>query len=456
MGGARPRRAPPRARATPASTPRTTAAATPEALPITSSAAAASSSTTQTSVTCSSRPRLSSVPRRSTIARMPAQPMATSVRPRRHGRPKVSDTITATSTPRAARRPSRIRRAERSLSSGSEGGPAIVDVRQVDSRVGAHEAVLGLADDEIAASADHPHRLRPRRWPCDPRVGGVDPCHRPFGLRHHLLGHHHDIAVLQTGFGGGDQAGQVVALAHLGDAVDREHLETGHDNSTSARAVASSGPRMIVGATTQRTPSASTASDVVGVDLVDHQRGHQRSVEARHPHHRGLMAQLTQEAVGRALERGAGDDRRDRHRVVAAGHHRGPHAGHGQHGIDRHDRVGGRDDHSSWRSRWPRAHRARVERCQPRRSALRSPVRRGGAARSTPGTRSRPHRPPSHASAPDHRSRGAAAGRSPTRPRSPGSPSTASPPPEPIRAVEVGGEVAVAQVEPRDRGGIAA
>ena len=61
-----------------------------------------------------------------------------------------------------------------------------------------------------------------------PRVGGVDPGHRPFGLRHHLLGHHHDVAVVQAGFGGGDQAGQVVALAHLGDALDREDLEAGH------------------------------------------------------------------------------------------------------------------------------------------------------------------------------------------------------------------------------------
>ena len=50
---------------------------------------------------------------------MPAQPMATSVRPRRHVRPNVSDTMTATSTPARARTPSRMRRAERSGSTGS-------------------------------------------------------------------------------------------------------------------------------------------------------------------------------------------------------------------------------------------------------------------------------------------------------------------------------------------------
>ena len=59
------------------------------------------------------------MPRRSTTAAMPAQPMATSVSPRRHGRPNVSETTTATSTPARARRPSRMCRAERSGSSGS-------------------------------------------------------------------------------------------------------------------------------------------------------------------------------------------------------------------------------------------------------------------------------------------------------------------------------------------------
>ena len=53
------------------SRPRTIATGTPAALPITSSAAAAISSAIATSVTCSSRPRASSVPRRSTTAAMP-------------------------------------------------------------------------------------------------------------------------------------------------------------------------------------------------------------------------------------------------------------------------------------------------------------------------------------------------------------------------------------------------
>ena len=61
--------------------PRTMATGSPEALPMTSSAAAAISSATQTSVACSSRPKASVVPRRSTTAATPAQPMATSVTP---------------------------------------------------------------------------------------------------------------------------------------------------------------------------------------------------------------------------------------------------------------------------------------------------------------------------------------------------------------------------------------
>ena len=150
------------------STPRTTAAATPLALPITSSAAAASSSTTHTSVTWSSRPWLSSVPRRSTTARMPAQPMATSVRPRRHGRPKVSDTITATSTPRRAAEPVADAAGRAVAVLGQERGPALVDVGQVDAGVGADEPVLGLADDEVAPPAEDAHRLGLDDRPCGP------------------------------------------------------------------------------------------------------------------------------------------------------------------------------------------------------------------------------------------------------------------------------------------------
>ena len=101
---------------------------------------------------------------------------------------------------------------------------------------------------------------------------------------------------------------------------------------------------MTVGVTTQRMPSASTSAGQVGVGLVDHEGAGERGVEAGDADDAGLVAQLDEQAVGRALERGAGDDRRHGDDVVAAGGHGVAHAGHGEHRADRHDRVR-RGDH---------------------------------------------------------------------------------------------------------------
>ena len=72
-------------------------------------------------------------------------------------------------------------------------------------------------------------------------------------------------------------------------------------STAAASAAASAGPRMIVGATTQRMPSASTAARQGGVGLVDHQGGRQRRVEPGHADDRRLVAELAEQAVGRAL-----------------------------------------------------------------------------------------------------------------------------------------------------------
>ena len=89
---------------TSAASPRTTATGTSSTLPLTRSAAAASSSATATTV-CSRRVavrvRAARGSRRS--GAIPATPTAASVRPSRHGRPRVSLTTTATSTPRSSR-----------------------------------------------------------------------------------------------------------------------------------------------------------------------------------------------------------------------------------------------------------------------------------------------------------------------------------------------------------------
>ena len=151
--------APRPAAAMPPGTPRTMAAGTPRSLPMTSSAADASSSATHISVATSSRPLASGVPRRSTTAATPAQPMATSVTPRRHVRPKVSEMITPTSTPRSCRRagPDTAGRAVRVL--GEEGRRAYGHVGEVDASIGADEPVPGLADDEVTAAAEDADRL---------------------------------------------------------------------------------------------------------------------------------------------------------------------------------------------------------------------------------------------------------------------------------------------------------
>ena len=142
------------------SSPRTIATGTPAALPITSSAAAAISSAIATSVTWSTRPsRVGSVAQvddRGDAAhadRDVGEPLAPRPPERvghdhgdldaRPGAQRVADVLG---------RPVGV--------DGQQRGPARFDVRQVDARVRAHEAVRGLADDEVAAAAHDAHRLR--------------------------------------------------------------------------------------------------------------------------------------------------------------------------------------------------------------------------------------------------------------------------------------------------------
>ena len=164
----------------------------------------------------------------------------------------------------------------------------------------------------------------------------VDRHQAALGLGHHLLGHHHHVAVGQRRRrrhgrrqGVGDHLGQVVARvrprrSRRGPSVGGSPRwappgppQTGAPRTVRASASARSGVDMTVGATTQRTPSASTAVGQVGVGLVDHQGAHPAGVEAGHPDHRGLVPELDQQPVGRTLQGGAGDDRRHGHHVGA-------------------------------------------------------------------------------------------------------------------------------------------
>ena len=130
-------------------------------LPMTSSAAEAISSATHTSVASSSRPMASVVPRRSTTAATPGAPDGDVGHPLPPGPAEgVGHDHRHLDAVAVSRAPSRMRRAERSGSTGSRAAQPSLDVGQVDPGVGADEAVAGLGDEQVAAAAQHPHRLR--------------------------------------------------------------------------------------------------------------------------------------------------------------------------------------------------------------------------------------------------------------------------------------------------------
>ncbi len=140
---------------------------------------------------------------------------------------------------------------------GQEGGHAVVDVGQVDAGIGAHESLLGLADDELVPPSEDAHRLA---FDEAQPIGVVGHLRQPaLGFGNDLLGDNHDVTVLERR-ASEDEIGDLVARAHLGQALDGEDRDHA-SRTTRASAAASATPRMTVGATTQRTPSASTAAD---------------------------------------------------------------------------------------------------------------------------------------------------------------------------------------------------
>jgi hypothetical protein len=59
-------------------------------------------------------------------------------------------------------------------------------------------------------------------------LDGVEPAHAALGLRHHLVGDHEHVPVVEIGGRGrGDQRGQVVARAHIGQDVERPYGQCG-------------------------------------------------------------------------------------------------------------------------------------------------------------------------------------------------------------------------------------
>ena len=185
----------------------------------------------------------------------------------------------ATSTPRRRRRPARIRRAERSASTREQGGRPLGHVGQVDAGVGADEAV------RVSVMSRSPRRRRTRTDSVSTSralavgVVGVDGDQAALGLGHDLLGDHHHVAVARApGHPRGPAPGRRRAaaarsspgpdLAHARSPAGpgdpgRASAERGTEATDARHHGAGRGPRsgvdMTVGATTQRTPSASTA-----------------------------------------------------------------------------------------------------------------------------------------------------------------------------------------------------
>ena len=115
---------------------------------------------------------------------------------------------------------------------GEQGGRPLGHVRQVDTGVGAHEALGGLGDEQVAPPPQDPGGLPFDQRHLGRRIVGVDRDHPTLGLRDDLLGHHHNVALLERRGtpegrrqGVPQHRGQVVARADLGHAGQRQDLE---------------------------------------------------------------------------------------------------------------------------------------------------------------------------------------------------------------------------------------
>ena len=89
----------------------------------------------------------------------PAQPSATSTRPSRHGRPKVSVTTMPSGPAPRATSPRACGRRGVGIDGQQHGLAVLRRVREIDTRVRADEAVRGLADQHALAATHHALRL---------------------------------------------------------------------------------------------------------------------------------------------------------------------------------------------------------------------------------------------------------------------------------------------------------
>ena len=252
--------------------PRTSATGRPAVLPSASSAADASSSATARTVERMTRPSASGVPRRSSSGSRPDTPIATSTMPQRHGRPKLSDTMTGTSTPNRSRIAVRIAAGRRigvvrqQRDDRARPGP---DVRGVDAAVRAHEAVRRLGDEHAVGHPHDPPRLAQHDLDLagvavaalgeldrlGSRLDGRQVDDRALGLGDDLLGHDEHVVVAQRQERPWRRrerrraisAGRSSPGTISGEAVDRDDLEPGASAATSASRSSSLDEQQVVG-----------------------------------------------------------------------------------------------------------------------------------------------------------------------------------------------------------------
>ena len=276
--------------------------------------------------------------------------------PRRHVRPKVSrhdhgDLDTGAGPEAVADAPGRAVGVV-----GQERGPALLDVGQVDAGVGAHEAVLRLADDEVAAAAQDAHRLalderlvaaagrRDRSATSLPSaldtIFWVTTTTSP--SRSAVSG-----AGVRRRVGDDARRGRRPARSR-GDAVDAEDLEAAHRVIACERRTASS-TRWASAAAVGRAGHDRGGHDAAhalgldrggerGVGLVDDERGRRaarRGGPRRRPTTRGRARSSIRSAGPLSAAPATMGDTATT--SVAAGLDRVAHAGHGEHGADRHD-----------------------------------------------------------------------------------------------------------------------
>ena len=300
---------------------------------------------------------------------------------------RVGDDHRRRRRPARARSASRTCLAERSASTGSSAAQPCVDVRQVDARVRAHEAVRGLADDEVAAAAHDAHRLRLDERAARVEVvgdragrGGPRPSTRSSASRRGSRRRRAACparAPRRRSSSASSSPGRISPMPSIGmtESASRS-IRRRRRACRRASAAAISGLRIIVSVTIARTPAASTSAarcastaSITSVPQISRVRA--RDADARH-----VDAERRHQPVGRTLHRRAADDRADRRPLARAG---------------RRARRGCRGPRGSARSRSPGS-TGRSRSCRrcgaPRaRPARAGPRRRRRSAPTPPATR---------------------------------------------------------------------